>query len=161
MRIGELARSAGVSVQTIRFYERKGLVRKPPRSAAGYRQYQSADVEIVRTIRTAQHFGFTLREIRRILTLYALPDEQTGKARHARGAHACFQELAALAAEKLAALDEKIKTMVETRQDSRQRLRGARGCRLGRSGSGPRVREGVAPGVPGRPLQHHPDDRGR
>ena len=54
MRIGELAKTAGVSVQTLRFYERRRLLRKPRRGANGYRQYTDQDLEIVVTIRKAK-----------------------------------------------------------------------------------------------------------
>ncbi len=63
MTIGELARRAGVKAQTIRFYEREGLVPVPARSAAGYRRYPAEAVERVRFIRAAKEVGFTLEEI--------------------------------------------------------------------------------------------------
>ena len=117
MRIGELARRAGVHVQTVRFYERERLLRKPPRSASGYRLYDEQDLEVVQTIRKAQRFGFTLQEIRRILRLYALPDEKTGKTPYERGSSACLDEVLAMAVSKLGALDEKIGSLVAVRQE--------------------------------------------
>jgi MerR family mercuric resistance operon transcriptional regulator len=78
MRIGEFSRLAGVSVQAIRFYERRRLLKKPPRTSSGYRIYSEQDLENVKVIRQCQHFRFTLREIRRILSLFAVPDERTG-----------------------------------------------------------------------------------
>ena len=63
MRIGELAQSAGVSIQTIRFYERSGLLPAPGRSASGYRCYSADAVGELRNIRALQWIGFTLREI--------------------------------------------------------------------------------------------------
>ena len=117
MRIGELASRAGVHVQTVRFYERKRLLRKPPRSASGYRIYDEPDLEVVQTIRRAQRFGFTLQEIRRMLRLYALPDEKTGKTPYERGSSACLDEILAMAASKLEELDEKIGSLVAVRDE--------------------------------------------
>jgi Hg(II)-responsive transcriptional regulator len=69
MTIGELARRIGVNTQTIRFYEREGLVPAPRRRASGYRQYAPAMVERVRFIRAAKAVGFTLEEIADLLSL--------------------------------------------------------------------------------------------
>ncbi len=67
--IGELAREAGVKTDTIRFYEREGLLAPPARTAAGYRVYDSSAVDRVRFIRRAQKLGFTLEQIRKVLSL--------------------------------------------------------------------------------------------
>jgi MerR family copper efflux transcriptional regulator len=69
LKTGELARRAGVNVETLRFYERKGLLPEPPRRASGYREYNEADVRRVRFIRRAQGLGFTLAEVRNLLAL--------------------------------------------------------------------------------------------
>jgi MerR family transcriptional regulator, copper efflux regulator len=69
VRIGEVARRAGVGVETIRFYERKGLVPEPPRTPAGYRQYTEEAVSRLRFIQRAQQLGFALREIEELLSL--------------------------------------------------------------------------------------------
>ena len=71
MRIGELARSVGVGVETIRFYERKGLIHEPPRRSSGYRQYEAGAVRRLRFIRRAKELGFTLAEIKGLLDLRA------------------------------------------------------------------------------------------
>ena len=71
MRIGQLARQAGVGVETIRFYEREGLLDKPRRRASGYRVYTPEFVDRIRLIKEAQHLGFSLREIRELLILQA------------------------------------------------------------------------------------------
>ena len=78
MRIGDLAAKAGVSTQTIRFYERKGLVSPKSRSGAGYRQYASGAVERIRFIRQAQEIGFSLREIQELLSLRVAPGSTCG-----------------------------------------------------------------------------------
>ena len=67
MRIGELARRVGVNIQTLRFYEREGLLRKPPRTAKGYRVYSATDFERLRFIRLCQEVGFTIVDIRSVL----------------------------------------------------------------------------------------------
>ena len=69
MTIGELARRAGVNTQTIRFYERVGLMPEPKRRASGYRQYPPAMIERVRFIRAAKEVGFTLEDIGGLLSL--------------------------------------------------------------------------------------------
>lgn len=67
--IGRLAKLAGVKSDTIRFYERCGLLPKPERKASGYRVYDEAALKLVRFIKRAQALGFSLDEIRRILSL--------------------------------------------------------------------------------------------
>lgn len=67
MTIGAMAKLAGVGVQTVRFYERKGLLTSPPRTAGGYRAYRDRDLRRLNFIRGAQAMGFTLREIAGIL----------------------------------------------------------------------------------------------
>jgi MerR family transcriptional regulator, mercuric resistance operon regulatory protein len=67
MRIGEVAAQAGVNVQTIRFYERCGLLKKPCRLPSGYRDYPAEVVKLVRFIKRTQKQGFTLQEIGRLL----------------------------------------------------------------------------------------------
>lgn len=70
MRIGELAKRAGVNIQTVRYYERRGLLHDPRRRrAAGYREYTGATLERLRFIRRAQELGFTLSEIGELLAL--------------------------------------------------------------------------------------------
>lgn len=69
MRIGELARRAGVNVQTVRYYERRGLLPDPRHHAAGYREYGTGTLQRLRFIRRAQELGFTLREIEQLLGL--------------------------------------------------------------------------------------------
>ena len=67
--IGRLAKLSGVKPDTIRFYERSGLLPKPQRLASGYRIYDNAALKQVRFIRKAQSLGFSLDEIRRIMNL--------------------------------------------------------------------------------------------
>lgn len=70
MRIGEVAVAAEVGVQTLRYYERRGLLPAPHRQASGYRTYAGAAVQRVRFIRRAQELGFTLEEVSDLLSLW-------------------------------------------------------------------------------------------
>jgi len=67
--IGHVARRACVGVETIRFYEREGLLEEPARTTSGYRQYGIGAVKQIRFIKRAQQLGFSLKEIRELLTL--------------------------------------------------------------------------------------------
>ncbi len=69
MRIGEVAAQAGVNVQTLRYYERRGLLEEPERRPSGYRTYAPEAVHLVRFIKKAQGLGFTLREVQELLRL--------------------------------------------------------------------------------------------
>lgn len=73
MTTGELAEAGGVSVETVRYYERRGLLPEPPRSASGYRRYRGSDLKRLRFIRIAQELGFTLDEIDGLLGLRVDP----------------------------------------------------------------------------------------
>src|SRR5262249_45643748 len=73
MTISGAAGRAGVGVETIRFYERRGLIEQPLRPESGYRFYEDAIVERIRFIRQAQELGFSLREIMELLSLRADP----------------------------------------------------------------------------------------
>lgn len=71
MTIGALASAAAVRIDTIRYYERTGLLPAPARSGAGYRKYSASDLHRVQFIRRAQELGFTLSEIATLLSLRA------------------------------------------------------------------------------------------
>ena len=98
MQIGELARQAGVNVQTVRFYERERLLPAPERKASGYRVYTGQDLHRLRFIRQAKALGFSLDEIREILGM------------RARGACPCGQVLS-LAEQHLRGLQQKIRQL--------------------------------------------------
>ena len=70
LTIGHAARAAGVSVETVRFYERQALIDRPDTPIAGYRRYDAAAVNTIRFVKRAQDLGFTLREIKDLLTLH-------------------------------------------------------------------------------------------
>ena len=67
--IGQVARLASVGIETVRFYEREKLLEEPARRASGYRQYTEEVVKQIRFIKRAQQLGFSLKEIRELLTL--------------------------------------------------------------------------------------------
>jgi Hg(II)-responsive transcriptional regulator len=71
MRIGEVAAEARVGVQTLRYYERRGLLPRPRRQSSGQRTYEAGAVQRVRFIKRAQDLGFTLDEIDALLGLWA------------------------------------------------------------------------------------------
>jgi DNA-binding transcriptional MerR regulator len=73
LRIGKLARLANVTVQTLRFYEREGLLSKPRRRLSGYREYPPEAVGLVRLTKRIQALGFSLKEIKAILALGSAP----------------------------------------------------------------------------------------
>lgn len=98
MTIGKLAREVGVGVETIRYYERRGLIEEPPRRESGYRQYPQDTVQRLRFIRRAKELGFTLKEIRELLALRLDPGTTCGDVR--RRAEA-----------KIGDIEEKIRTL--------------------------------------------------
>ncbi|MFQ5666893.1 MAG: MerR family DNA-binding protein [Candidatus Binatia bacterium] len=73
LTIGEVAAQGDVRIETLRYYERRGLLNKPPRSVANYRLYPADAVRRVRFIKRAQELGFSLREIKELLSLRAAP----------------------------------------------------------------------------------------
>ncbi|MBW7997265.1 MAG: MerR family DNA-binding protein [Candidatus Glassbacteria bacterium] len=74
LQIGKVARLSDVGVETIRFYEREGLIAEPPRKESGYRQYPKETVSRIRFIKRAKKLGFSLKEIRELLSLRKDPD---------------------------------------------------------------------------------------
>lgn len=82
LTIGELARTAGVGRETVRFYERRGLIEDPPRTPSGYRVYPSTAVARLRFIHRAKELGFSLREIGELLSLRVDPATTCAEVRH-------------------------------------------------------------------------------
>lgn len=101
LRIGDAARSAGVNVQTLRYYERRGLVVAAIRRHTGQREYVAGDIDRVRVIKATQRLGFTLEEIGEMLDLSA----------HRRGTG----ELRARAAAKIDEIDGRIAQLAAMR----------------------------------------------
>jgi MerR family mercuric resistance operon transcriptional regulator len=71
MRTSELAERAGVSTQTLRYYERRGLLARPPRSTSGYRNYPASAVQLLRFVKRVQELGFSLDEAAELVHLAA------------------------------------------------------------------------------------------
>lgn len=69
LTIGQVAGEAGVNVQTLRYYERRGILEEPKRSPSGYREYSPETVRVIRFVKRAQDLGFTLTEIQELLEL--------------------------------------------------------------------------------------------
>lgn len=105
MRIGELAARAEVNIQTLRFYEREGLLRPPSRTASGYRSYMDSDLERVRFIRLCQGLGFTLREIQQLLVLHKSVAAYKGAVKMKPSA---VGEIVTMAKERLELIDDKL-----------------------------------------------------
>ncbi len=103
MRSGQVAEAAGVNIQTLRYYERRGLLAEPNRSSGGHRLYGAEAVTALRVIKAAQRLGFTLDEVAELL--------EAGRHRHGRPA-AGLQERATA---KLAEVDAKITDLTTIR----------------------------------------------
>lgn len=99
LSIGQVAKRTRVAVDTIRFYEKQGLLGRPPRTAGGYREYDPETVRVLQFIARAKALGFTLREVKQLLRLR-------------RGTRADFR---ALAREKLADIESRIAGLVKMR----------------------------------------------
>jgi MerR family mercuric resistance operon transcriptional regulator len=97
MRSGELAQAAGVNLQTLRYYERRGLLAQPERSLGGHRVYPPQAVTVLKVVKAAQRLGFTLDEIGELLDV--------ARHRHSRRKN---HNVAARATAKLATVEAKI-----------------------------------------------------
>lgn len=117
MKIGELAKRAGVSVQAIRFYERRRLIRTPRRTPAGYRIYGEKDLESVTVIKKMQRFGFKLTEIRRVLQLWILPSDTGTASPYHEGSRQCLREALQLGEKKLLEMNEQIRSLIQVRDE--------------------------------------------
>ena len=123
LTIGAVARAAGVSVDTVRFYERRRLLPLPARRASGYRQYGAATIDRIRFAKQLQALGFTLDEV-----VGVLQDVD-------RGIASCAEERPRFAT-VLSRVDAKIAALVALRRDLRVTLRR---CETGRCDLGRRV----------------------
>lgn len=124
MRIGELARQADVNVQTIRFYEREGLLRKPVRTPSGYRSYERQDLERVEFIKACQGLGFTLREVKELIRLHRvipLPDRKPQMSPQA------VKEILSIAEERVASIEEKMRALSTMRSEVQSVIRALSG----------------------------------
>ena len=110
MTIGEAARTTGVATPTLRYYEEEGLLSPTTRSRAGYRLYDARAIEQLRFIRSAQAVGFTLDDIRTLLSL----DTGSGQA--------CQAQVQRLLTQRLLEVNEKMKDLKRVQQALGQAL---------------------------------------
>jgi len=103
MRIGELAKITKLKIDTIRYYEKKGLIPSPPRTLSGYRIFPEETIEIIQFIKGAKELGFTLREIKELLELR-------------RGGKGSSTEIRKKALSKLEEIGRKIKALEKIRE---------------------------------------------
>ena len=89
LTIGRVAEQASVGVETVRFYEREGLLEEPPRRQSGYREYGEDAVTRLRFIRRAKQLGFTLKEIKELLALRRDPSTPGADVKPARRSQDC------------------------------------------------------------------------
>jgi len=109
VQIGKAAKQAGISVDTIRFYQKLGLVKSPSRSAGGYRLFDGDQIHELQFVRHAQELGFSLTEVKELLAL---------RQKH----HAC-SEVQAMLKSKLADVREKIKNLARLEAELGRALR--------------------------------------
>jgi DNA-binding transcriptional MerR regulator len=135
MRISDVARAAAVNIQTLRYYERRGLLPDPSRRPSGYRDYEPETVQRVRFIKRAQELGFTLAEIGELLLLRddsrRRPD---GRAR-----------AAGTAAAKIEQIDEKLRQLAAMRAALAQLVAA---CECARPRNAPSLRRSNTPSDP-------------
>ncbi len=117
MKIGEVARRSGVAVETVRFYEKQGLLDEPPRSYSGYRQYAEEAVARLAFIQRSKGLGFSLREIEELIALRDRPETTSA-------------DVKARAEAKIVEIDRKLRDLRQMRETL---TRLARSC----SGEGP------------------------
>lgn len=103
MKIGDLAERTGVTTQTIRYYERRGLLREPSRSASGYREYDQTALERLDFVLRAKDLGFSLAEIGELLDLQTRPGRSPDDVRR-------------LALKKVSSVEQKVRELERIRE---------------------------------------------
>ncbi len=109
MKIGEVAKRSGVGIETIRYYEREGVLAEPERRPSGYRQYDESVVERLQFIRRAKELGFTLAEIKELIALWV--DDDT-RCKHVRER----------AEQKIADIEQKISSLQKMKRSLKKVL---------------------------------------
>jgi MerR family copper efflux transcriptional regulator len=107
LTIGQLAKQTDIGLETIRFYEREGLIESPPRRSSGYRAFPLETVPRVRFIRTAKELGFSLKEIGELLALRVDPVESCAHVK-------------TIAEEKIADIEKRVRTLQRMRNTLRK-----------------------------------------
>src|SRR6266849_2125246 len=120
-KIGQVAQETGLSIDTIRFYEKQGLLRRSPRTEGGFRLFGSGEIETLKFVRKAQELGFSLGEIRELLILQA---EHVPACSHVKE----------LLDQKLTAVEQKIKELQNLERSLKLALRK---CKRGLKTKGP------------------------
>lgn len=115
LTIGRLAHEADINLETVRYYERRGLLSKPPRTASGYRMFPPEAARRLRFIKRAQDLGFSLKEIRELLALRT--SARTPSAEIRRRAEA-----------KIVDIDGKIKTLASMKKTLQKLTQSCSGC---------------------------------
>jgi MerR family mercuric resistance operon transcriptional regulator len=115
LTIGRLAKQAGVNLETVRFYERRGLLPRPPRSSSGYRLFPAEAARRLRFIRRAQELGFSLKEIGDLLSLRV--SRRTTKA-----------AIRARAEAKIADIEARIRSLESMKKTLRKLTNACAGC---------------------------------
>jgi len=138
---GELSRLAGISADTLRHYERLGILAKPPRTNGGYRDYPASSLDRVRLIQTALRVGFSLSELATVLSM------------RDRGDIPC-QRVRAIAGRKLTEVEQQVKDLLSMR-DQLRRIVKDWDARLARAENGKpaRLLESLSHGVIGKTLR--------
>ena len=113
--IGRLAQEVGINLETVRFYERRGLLPKPPRSASGYRLFPADAARRLKFIKRAQELGFSLNEIRELLALRTSPQTKSTEVRRRTEA-------------KIADIEAKIRSLELMRKTLIKLARSCDGC---------------------------------
>jgi DNA-binding transcriptional MerR regulator len=111
LKIGEVSERSGVGIETLRFYERSGLLDSPARTASGYRLYDAAVLDRLEFIKRAQMLGFSLHEIARIIA-----EKQAG--------HSPCDEVREIVRHRLGELDERLAQMKRYRRELAETLKG-------------------------------------
>ena len=114
LKIGEVARAAGLGVHAVRFYEREGLIKEPARRPSGYREYSPDMVLNLRFIRRAKELGFSLKETSELLSLETDPEGTAA-------------EVKELAEAKLEDIESRIRALQRMRRALRRSLRNVPG----------------------------------
>ncbi len=114
MKIGAVAKAAGIGIDAVRFYERQGLIPEPARRPSGYRMYSPDVVLSLRFIRRAKELGFSLKEISELLSLETAPN-------------ATAADVKKLAEAKLADMEERIRALQRMRRALKNAVSGCPG----------------------------------
>lgn len=104
LKIGELSRQTGIGIETLRFYEKSGLLDKPARTYSGYRMYSGDVLDRLKFIKQAQVLGFSLDEIRKLID-------------DARGGHSPCEEVREIVRVRLEELDQRMREMARYRKE--------------------------------------------